>query len=472
MQSIRKTIQLELPVHERSYDVVIAGGGPSGCAAATAAAREGARTLLIEATGVLGGMGTSGFVPCWTPYSDGKRIIYGGIAERVYRETNEGFKESAKFDDTQHMPFNPEQLKRVYDHLVTEAGVDVQFLTTVCHVERTDDGKVERLLLAHKAGLQTVKAACYVDTTGDAVVADLAGVNTRSVFQDGGEVMPSTLCFALTNVDEYAYRNGPYSWCGAEGSPVWDILNSGRHPEVESFHVTTNLIGPRAVGFNAGHLFNVDSTNPESVSKALIKGRRMAEAIRKALSEFAPEAFGNANLILTGNLLGVRESRRIHGDYTLTGEDYFARRSFDDEIGRNSYYVDTHPGQNEQADIRTHNDFMTFIHKMKSGGNDENRPYDRSIGESHGIPYRCLIPKGCRNLLVAGRSISCDRVALSSIRVMCSAMVMGEAAGTAAAMTAAGKLEDVRQVDTDLLRQKLKKQKKCPICKTNLKKLK
>jgi hypothetical protein len=173
-------------------------------------------------------------------------------------------------------------------------------------------------------------------------------------------------------------------------------------------------------------------------------GRKIAAAFRDALAEFHPAAFANAFLAATGSLMGIRETRRIVGDYYLTLEDYRARRSFDDEICRNSYFVDIHGSQARQAEISR--DFAKLEHTTCR--------YDK--GESHGVPYRCLTPKGLRNVLVAGRSISCDRPVQGSVRVMPVCLAMGEAAGAAAAAAKDLPHCDVHAVDTGLLRRQLR----------------
>ncbi len=425
-----------------SWDVVVAGGGPAGCAAAIAAAREGAKTLLVEATGALGGMGTSGLVPAWCPFSDKERTIYGGIAEKVFAESKKGVPhEPASKSDW--AAIDPEHLKRVYDDMVTEAGAKVTFYTMLAAVEAGDDGKVSALVLAGKAGLSAVRANAYVDCTGDADLAAWAGAEFEKG-DESGEMQPATHCFILSNVDSYHYAHGPNLHGGNRDSPVWRILRSGKFPLIKDDHLCQNLIGPGTVGFNAGHLWDVDNTRPESVSKAMMDGRKLAEEIRRALAEFHPKAFGGAHLAATATLMGVRETRRIVGDYVLTLEDWLARRSFPDEIARNCYFIDIHTAKDEIEKVKRDG-------KPVVGGRFES--YKK--GESHGIPYRCLTPKGLKNVLVAGRSISTDRVVQGSTRVMPVCLAMGEAAGLAAQMAASAD-GDVHGIDTTELRARLK----------------
>jgi hypothetical protein len=248
----------------------------------------------------------------------------------------------------------------------------------------------------------------------------------------------------LSNVDEYAYSYEKRIYPDNMESPIFDILKSGKYSLIKDKHIVSKLIGPRVVGFNAGHIWGVDNTNPYSVSKALMHGRKMAAAYRDALAEYFPSAFAGARVEKTGSLMGVRETRRVKGDYVLTLEDYMQRKNFDDEIGRNSYFIDVH---------ETYEQLKKTNYKAI---NLERDAINYATGESHGIPYRCLTPKGLKNVLVAGRCISSDRKVNGSIRVMPVCLVTGEAAGQAAFLASGIDNYDVHAVDTDILRKRLK----------------
>ena len=420
-----------------TWDVIAAGGGPAGCTAAAAAAREGRRTLLIEATGALGGMGTSGLVPAWCPFTDKERIIYGGMAEFVLKKCMAGMPHVApdRFDWT---PIDAELLKRIYDDLVTQHGVTVLFKSFLAGIECDKPGHVDVVVVANKAGLTALRARTYVDATGDGDLAVWAGARYEKGDEDG-ELQPATHCFTLTNVDMYAFQHCGSIRRSVHGNAIEDIIASGKYPDIVDRHVCNNIVGPGAIGFNAGHIWGVDNTNPFSVSKALMKGRKIAKAFRDACAEFFPSAFASAHLTQTGSLLGVRETRRIIGDYYLTVDDFVNLRTFPDEICRNSYFIDVHHKRSEIGTEKEGNGTAIYLKK----------------GESHGIPYRCLTPRGLANVLVAGRSISTDRTLQGSTRVMPVCLCMGEAAGIAAAMAASG-ATDVHQVDTAALRSKLK----------------
>lgn len=426
----------DLPLDD-SWDVIVAGGGPAGCTAAIAAAREGARTLLVEATGMLGGMATAGLVPAWCPFTDKERIIYSGLAEEILMAS----KCSPYNDDPNWLdwvPIIPEELKIIYDDMVTGAGAEILFFTQVCGVE-TDAEAVSALLLANKDGLTAMSAKVFVDCTGDADIAAWAGAPCEK----HDELQPSTHCFALGGVDEPGYRDGPTLHGGNDKSPMYDIVASGDFPDIPDNHCCSNLQGRGMVGFNAGHMW-IDATDIRQLSTAIMQGRKIARAYKDALAKYVPEAFVNAYVTKTAPLVGIRETRRIVGDYVLTLDDFKARRSFADEIARNCYFVDIHTSKAEQK-----------IDQRAAFAEHRKRQLRFEKGESHGIPYRCLVPQELSNLLVAGRSISTDHTVQGSTRVMPVCLAMGEAAGLAAAMAATGEQPDTRSVDTHVLRKRL-----------------
>ena len=447
MKSLLLT-ERQLPL-EDGWDVIVAGGGPAGCTAAAAAAREGASTLLVEATGALGGMGTSGLVPWFCGYGDGERIIARGLAERVRLALRDGMphlKAAMERNELAAPAIDPELLKRVYDDMVVEAGAKVRFHSQLCSVERGDDGQIEALVIANKSGLSACRAKVYVDCTGDGDLAAWAGATFEKGDEDGN-MQPATHCFMITNVDQYALHTGASVHFYDPNSPIWPAVKSDTYPLIEELHSCSMELGPKTYGFNTGHVFGVDNTDPDSVSDALIRGRQMAAQYRDAFAEFHP-AFATSLLVATGSLLGVRETRRIVGDYMLTVNDYRTARHFDDEICRNAYGIDVHRSKAETLELSKRS-----IEELKEWNRKVTDHLER--GTSLGVPYRCLTPRGLRNVLVAGRCISTDRQTNGSVRIMACCLNTGEAAGLAAAMAAADS-GDVHAVDTGGLRTKLK----------------
>ncbi len=442
-ESCRRTTvlpSLTLPLDDR-WDVIVLGGGPAGCTAAAAAGRAGARTLLIEASGCLGGSGTSALVPAWTPFTDKRRQIYRGLAGTIFERCKARTfgVDPAAMD---WVPIDAECLKVIYDDLLAENGVTVRFCTMLAHVQRSGAGRIEQIVTSSKAGLEAWSAQVFVDATGDADLCAWAGAE----FQKGtetGALMPGTMCFVLGGVDLDAYRRSESLHSSNLKSPIWRIVKEGKYPEIPDAHCCNNIVGPHAVGFNAGHVFQVDNTIPDTISRGLREGRRLAHVYLAALKEYQPEVYGKAYVASTGSQLGVRETRRIIGDHVLSMDDWIMRRSFDDEIARNAYYIDIHL---QEADMR----------RYAQAGMQIKEAIHYKPGESHGIPYRCLCPKDLVNTLVVGRCISSDRPVQGSVRVMPVCLAMGEAAGVAAAQAARDNGGDVHVVDVQVVRRDLR----------------
>lgn len=437
----------EIPFNN-DFEVIVIGGGPSGCAAAAAAAREGRKTLLIEATGVLGGMATSALVPCFAPYSDGTQVLFRGFAQTVLEKMRGGINRYTD-KDYSWISIDAEALKRIYDDLVTGYGAEVLFHTSLADVDMDGQGRVRAVIVNNSAGLSAYQASVYVDCTGDAVLAARAGAEYEKG-SDEGDLMPATHCFTIAHVDENAYQyDHRWGWLRGTMHPmnprsfVHEMAESDEFPLMEDNFLGDNQVGPGTIGFNAGHLWQVDSTDPHSISVAMIKGRKLAYEIQRGLIRYFPEAFGNSYLIATGNMMGIRESRRVIGDYVLTVEDYVARRVFEDEIGRSCFEMDVHVPKDPERAARLRQAI-------------EQKGVRYQPGDSFGIPYRCLTPKSLRNVLVAGRAISCERLVMGSVRIMPVCLVTGEAAGVAAARAVDLPDNDTHAVDTVELRSRLK----------------
>lgn len=433
------TLQREVPVRHE-VDVFVAGGGPAGCAAAVYAARHGARVFLAEGQSCLGGMGTAGLVPAFMQFGDGVNFLAAGFGEELLARliADEGTKAPPPGKDrTGCYDIRAEVLKRVYDKLLQEAGVEFSFQTSLIAVEARD-GHVDSVVLSGKSGLFAVRAKVYVDGTGDGDLCAWAGAPFEKGDEQGG-MMPGTLCSLWADVDlqkyweakigpqnrriEEAYKAGVFTYCDKHLPGMWNVA-------------------PGIGGGNIGHTFDVDATDERSLTKALIWGRQLLTEYERYYKEYLV-GFERMRLVATGALLGVRETRRIMGDYVLCLNDFKRRAVFADEIGRYSYPVDIHVSRpnDEQEYKRFEKEFAEMRYQQ---------------GESYGIPYRCLVPRGLRNVLVAGRCVSTDRSLQASIRVMPGCYLTGQAAGLAAAL-AARQTGDVRSVAIGELQQGLRR---------------
>ena len=416
--------QKELPVR-MEMDVVVAGGGASGVAAAVAAARMGKSVLLVDAGGALGGVGTSGMVPAFAPFDDGVNVLCAGIGMEIRRQVSTHVPVN-----TYWTPIDAEELKRTYDKITMDAGVKVLFFTTVCDV-LASDGHIEGVVLTSRTGLYAVKAKVFVDCTGDGNLNALGG-GQFEIGNEEGKTMPPTLCSQWAGVDKSAY------WSNNIPAQLEKAIEDGVFTYADRHLTGMFLLEGGVAGGNIGHIFDNDPLDEESLTKAMMWGRASMVEYTRFYREYI-KGCENARLIGTGSMLGVRESRRTVCEYMLSVEDYIARADFADEIGRYCYPVDIHIMNTTSDEMeRFRNEYI-------------NMRYEK--GESYGIPYRSLVASSYDNLLTAGRCMGTDRQMEASIRVMPGCFITGEAAGTAAALAA--DQADVRAVDTVLLQRTL-----------------
>ena len=425
-----------IPVRH-TVDVCVAGGGPAGVAAAVAAARQGAKVFLIEGQNSFGGMGTGGLVPAFMQFADGVNFMAGGIGREIHDTLWQwGAAGPADRPDTGHkmLSIRVEALKRLYDEMVAAAGVGFAFHTQLMGVKAVR-GRVSHALCAAKSGVFAVQARMFVDCTGDGDLAAWAG----APFEKGdaeGRLMPGTLCSLWADVD----------WDQVYASKLWPQTVLPKAIEQGLFTIPDRhlpgmwRVGRHVGGGNIGHTFGVDSTDERSLTTALVWGRKLLLEYERFYKEMVP-GYAQMELVASGSLLGIRESRRIMGDYMLNLEDFKSRAVFPDEIGRYTYPVDLHPV------VPNAETFKAFEEEM--------RTYRHAPGENYGIPYRCLVPRRLKNVLVAGRCVSTDRPVQGSLRVMPGCYITGQAAGLAAALAAAGKA-DARAVAVPELQRRLK----------------
>jgi hypothetical protein len=382
-------------------DVLIAGGGPGGLAAAVAAARNGANTLLVERYGFLGGMATAGLVNPYMTYWAGKEQIIEGI----HQEICDRLTAMGAYGKSSRTAFDPEAFKYIADRMCEDAGVHVLLHTILTDVS-VSDNRIECVEIAGKSGKQSAKAKIFIDATGDADISFMAGAACEKGRVEDGLMQPMTLNFRVCKVDisrmpNWEERNALYDHAKAEGRvdcPRENVL----------LFLTTR---EGEVHFNQTRITHADGTSSEDLTRAEIEGRRQAWQFLEFLRSDVP-GFEDAEIQVSGPQVGMRETRRVIGDYLLTEEDVLTARKFPDCIARGSYDIDIHNPEGSG----------TVIKRLKPG-------------ESYDIPYRCLTPKGIDNLLIAGRPISATHEAHSSLRIMPICIAIGQAAGAAAALS-------------------------------------
>ena len=410
-------------------DVVVVGGGPAGIAAAIAAARRGSRVVLLERNGYLGGNLTAGLVgPCMTSYSlDGQTQLIRGVFDEMVRRMEEvggalhpsqttagdpysGF---IVYGHDKVTPFEPEAAKLIANRMCLEAGVEIRFHVVVVDAV-VEDETVVGVVYADKEGLHQQPAAVVIDCSADGDVAAFAGNGFGYGRELDGQVQPMTMFFRVTGVNDAVVEQ--YVDNHPEEPRVYsEIIDRAR--EAGTFPVPRRMVGmykslqPGVWRINATRLHGLNGTVAADVTRGEIEGREQAVALLAFMREHFP-GFENAELLDTASTVGIRETRRIDGLYELTLEDLQTGRHFDDVIALCAYPVDIHD---------------------PTGAGGGVAPSWATANE-YEIPYRSLVPKDRKGLLVAGRCISASHEAMSAIRVMPPAFAMGEAAGAAAAL--------------------------------------
>jgi len=440
-----------------NVDVMVAGGGPSGTAAAVMAARQGMSVLLVEAGNCLGGSGTAGAMPGLLGLTDGENFLADGFGRGIVDKTREygGEGEGSIYG---MYCVKLEILKRVYDDILTESNVQLlfgtNFLDTITH-----DGTVQYAVCTAKSGMFAVAAKIYIDATGDGDLCAASG----APFEKGdsnGKMMGGTLCSLWTGINwgnvipsdsvkKAYFDNRPsgekVSWRHYEEASLEKAFDDNVFTDRDLQSSGFFKISDKVAFGNLGHTFGVDGTDETSLTKALIFGRRSQAEYEKFFKEYQRSGYEELELVTTGAILGIRETRRIIGDYVLTLDDYMKRSNFDDEIGRSAYWIDVHTSDASVEAFEKHR--QQRLHDLR---------YKRyKTGESYGIPYRVLIPQNLKNVLVAGRCVSTDREALGSIRVTGGCYITGQAAGLAASI-AVNDNTDTRGFNVKKLQRKLK----------------
>ncbi len=404
---------------EDSYDIVVAGGGPAGAAAAICASRLGAKTLLVEATGCLGGMGTSGLVTAFDPMANGKEMIVGGVMREImfklYESGGLGPGMTPEHFAKKYMvwtPFKPESYKRVLDEMAVEAGVELRLFTNFVDAEADPvSGEVKGVVIHNVEGFKFIKAKAYIDGSGDAKLAKACGAKCREAGTDTPNIMPSTLASHFSGID--------WSRMKDQQEALLRALKDGHFSQYDRHLPGMSKIGEETGYLNGGHIYNLNALRCKDLTEGMMKGRRQVVEYMEFYRKYLPGC-ERIELMATASLMGVRETRRIVGERELCLDDYLSRRHSPDDIGVFNKFIDVHPYNASDKE------WFRFVDEHAS------EKWRLGQGESFGIPYGALVPKGWRNLWVAGRSISADIKMQGVIRVQPAAAMMGQAAGTAA----------------------------------------
>ena len=414
-----------------TYDVMVCGGGPAGIGAAIAAAESGAKTALIERFGFLGGMATAGMVdPMSEFYYDGERML-GGIPWRFAKELiAQG---GAILEEPRgNISFNPETYKLVAQRMVRAAGVEL--LTNTVLVDcKVDENSVDFLLVSNKNGVQVVKADYYIDATGDACLADMAGVQ---MLPEKMAPQPATLCFSMNGVDTETERihimhqktprfNHQALFIREK---MLELRDAGEDVPLFGGPWLCTTLNKGSIVLNLTRAA-ADATDNDNFNNAEQKMLEDVFTFARLLRKHIPE-FKNAEIQSIAVTAGTRQGRRIRGLYVLTGKEYVEGVEFEDTVAHACHAVD--------------------IHSPNDGGQVLNFP--KKAGS---IPYRCLITENYPNLIVAGRAISADEEAFAAIRVQAPCMETGQAAGIAAGLCLKSGIP-VQQVDVPQLLAEIK----------------
>lgn len=419
------------------FDVIVVGSGSAGTPAAIAAARNGCHTLLVDRLPFVGGTSTAVLDTFYGYYTPGSRSVkvVGGIADEVVdglKQYKACFERPNTFGAGTGITYHPEYLKVVWEALVKASGCRVLLNAWVQDVIR-EGSRISGLVIATKAGLAVYRSAVVIDASGDADVCYLGGFP----FEQAGEKDPAqtlTTTFKMVNVDLDRRKAVPKQEINrlmeaAAASGRYDLPRKEGSDHVTPVAHMTATIMTRLKSFDIRDGRVINATDPELISKAEMEGRLQALEYIRFLKDHVP-GYERSELATFGFQIGVRETRRIEGEYRLTGEDVLSARQFEDQIGLCG------------APMEDHHD-----------GADTGWRY-LPDSKCVGIPYRTLIPKQSENLLVAGRCFSANHVAHSSVRSMAQCMVMGEAAGTAAAL-AVKRRQAANEVNTQELRRRL-----------------
>ncbi len=440
------------------YDVAIVGGGISGTMAAIAAARCGAKILLIEAYGFLGGMLTAaGVGPMMTFHAGDQQVIRGVTGELIDRLVDKDKSVGHIFDTTGFTytvtPFDLEGMKRELETMVLESGGEILYHTMLAGA-KTAGGEIKQITLCNKNGLSELAAKVFVDATGDADLSAMAGVECAKGRQTDGAAQPMTMKLRMTHVniaevkayikanpDEFPRLKGNTSIIDqAPRLSIGGFVNSVKAARARGeitfpreellFFETSN---PGEVIINTSRVIGFDSTDAWSYSRAEIEGRRQARELELFLKNRI-QGFQKARMVCSGPAIGVRSSRQIKGLYTITAQDLLSCKKFADGIAHSGYPLDIH-----------------------NPGGEGTQSIHLQAGQFYTIPYRSLVNGQINNLVTVGRPIAATFEAQSAIRLSPTAGAIGHAGGVAAALAVKDKVS-TSEVNISELQNALKEQ--------------
>ena len=411
-------------VDQQSYDVIIVGGGSAGICAAIASARQGAKTLLVEDTGWLGGIGTTAAMVEFGPIVRGGLRVVGGIPYELMQRMK-AFGGAELRDETEDLCFAPETFAHIAMRMCEEAGVELLLHTRMIDTLRVAD-KITGILLQDKEGMHVATANIYVDCTGDGDLFYNTGLPYVIGRDSDGHVQPMTLVFFVNNVNYARFLEAVKA--KADGNlDKFFIGLVAKAREEDRFHIP--IVRPGSTGpvprygrpydlsccevfINGTNILGLNGLSAKDLTEAECTTRKQIYEMYEFLRDYTP-GFENCYISHVPNCIGIRETRRLQGAYVLTRDDLQSGRKFDDTIAVGFNMIDIHQVSGHDFDLTHFAD-----------------------GHYYNVPYRSLISNELQNLLVAGRCMSVTHEALGAIRVMVNTMPIGEAAGTAAAIAA------------------------------------
>ena len=399
-------------------DVLIVGAGSAGCCAAIAAARSGAQTLLIDRYGFAGGTSTGvldTFYGFFTPGPQPRKVVGGIPAEVVDRlaRLNAMYLRPNTYGAGTGVTYNPELLKCVWDDLLEESGAQVLLHTTLVDVELDFAGRLVGVVVALRNGMARVRAKRFIDASGDAQLSHLAGIDCEIAGQiDPAQTLTTT--FRLTNVDFAAFNAAGGKAMLAEKMGSADLSRYPLPRRKNSFHA---MAIPGCASTVAARIADVDPMDSQDLSQAERVGRRQALVYLRFVREQIP-GYANAELCGLCTFIGVRESRRVYGQYRLTRDDCMSVREFDDVVLLCGAPLEDH--------------------RAGADGQDETEWAYIPGNRAYHVPYCTLVPRDRSEIWTIGRCFSATHDAHASCRSMAQTMAMGHAAGLAAGMSIAG----------------------------------